>query len=105
MEAKELVVKKPPEFKPQYGGKTLVEKVTAYRLSDGALVEDKEKAWKQQKFLDKYERIRLLLKEYLRPYMAVPVDEDGTTLTIKQEVVSLYDVQDLLYYADEIEIK
>jgi len=101
---KELVVKEPPEFKPQYGGRSLVEKVTAYKLSNGELVEGKENAVRRQKSLDKFERVELLIRKYLRPFKATPVDEDGRTLTIEENVVNVYDVRDFLFYCAEIKL-
>jgi len=40
MKGKELIVSGEAVYKPQYGGRTLVEKVTVYRLLDGELMEE-----------------------------------------------------------------
>lgn len=83
MKKKELMVIKPPEYKPQYGGRTLVEKVTAYKLmgeiyfdvrevaaaemtmayrvSDGEIIKDRESALKRQVQLDLNDRIELFI--------------------------------------------
>ena len=100
---KELVVKEQPEFKPQYGGRSLVEKVTAYRLSDGELVESKEAAVRRQKALDKEDRIDMLIEKYLEPFEATAVDSKGV-LSIEGRVVSLFSLQRFLYYCDEIKL-
>ena len=94
---KELLVINPPKHAPQYGGRTLVEKVTAYKLSDGELTESKEKALNWQKGLDREFRIDRLVKRYLNPFMAVRVGE-----THKIKAVTVWDVSRLLEHVKEL---
>ena len=96
MKGKELMIVELMEIKPQYGGRTLVEKVTAYKLSDGELVGDKESALKWQKKLDKEERVEFFVKKYLKPFQASLIEKDGTVQIDVGEVVSLYSVKNLL---------
>lgn len=91
---KELIVIEQPELKTQYGGRTLVEKVTAYKLSDGEIVESKEMAHKFQKQIDFDARVDIVVKKYLSPYDATRVE--GGVLSIEREVVSLLSVKQLL---------
>jgi predicted acetyltransferase len=96
-QTKTLMVIEDIKPNPQYGGRTLVEKTTAYRLSNGELIEDKETAVKEQKELDIRLKIDALIDEYLSPYTAKRLTDDGGILEIKEEAVSLWAVKQFLY--------
>jgi hypothetical protein len=93
----ELMVIEDIKPNPQYGGRTLVEKTTAYRLSNGELIEDKEMAVKEQKELDIRLKIDALIDEYLSPYTAKRLTDEGGIIEIKEEAVSLWAVKQFLY--------
>ena len=99
MKNKELMIVGMEQHKPQYGGRTLVEKVTAYKLSDGELIGNRESALRWQKDLDIREQIDALIKKYLFPFPATRItnEHDKDVLAIEREVVDLYSVRQFLY--------
>lgn len=66
-ETKDLIVVSQPEFNPQYGGRTLIEKVATakkeivYMVSDGEMIKNKKEAVKRQLQLDFEDRIFLFI--------------------------------------------
>jgi hypothetical protein len=101
MKGKELVVVGEVVNKPQYGGRTLVEKVKAYRLSDGELVANKKNALRYQKELDKDAKIEMIIMSHLKPFKSTKVTDDGL-ISIENDMVPLWRVRQLLSNFDEL---
>lgn len=98
MKNKELLVITQQHAPPQYGGRTLIEKVTAYKLSDGELIEGKEAALECQKNLDRRRKIYALVEYYLKPHKASLIEEYGMLEIDSTEVISAWRVRDFLYH-------
>jgi hypothetical protein len=95
----DIVVSGPLQSRPRYGGRTMVEKVAAYKLSNGELVESRESALEGQKEIDVRDAIDRFAEEYLRPFFATRVrsEHDRGALCLEHEVVSLWGVKQMLY--------
>jgi hypothetical protein len=96
MKGKELMIIEPVQLKPQYGGRTLVQKVTGYKTSDGDILENKDTALKLQSRLDKEERVELFIKKHLKVYKTGHVND------LPYKVVSLWHVRNLLSRIDDV---
>ncbi|MGY5852444.1 MAG: hypothetical protein RTU92_02630 [Candidatus Thorarchaeota archaeon] len=95
----DIMVKGPLKSRPRYGGRTMVEKVTAYKLSDGELVESRESALRWQKEIDIRDAIDMFVQEYLNPFLATSVrnEYDKEVLCLEHEVVSFWSVKQMLH--------
>ena len=62
--SKSLTVTSQIEQKPQYGGRTMIEKVKAYKLSDGEIIESRELALELQREIDIRARIDIFVDEF-----------------------------------------
>jgi hypothetical protein len=101
MKNEELLIISEPKNNPRYGCRTLIEKVEAYRLSDGELIEGREIALEYQRKLDDKQIIDAIIKRYLMPFNACLIEGDGTIQIESTEVVSFWAVKQLLYSCKE----
>ena len=96
MKGKELMIVDPRQLKPQYGGRTLIEKVTAYKLSGGEIVEGKKNALKRQKDLDLRARVDVLINDYFEPFRA-----KGEDHVLPSKVVDVWTLKHFLFVHKE----
>jgi len=93
-----------------YGKQTMIEKVTAYKMSDGELVGSKEAAIKGQKYLDREIKIKKLMQEYLKPFKAIRKQDSDffseIVTEIEQDVVTVWQVEWFLKAVfDKLDVK